>query len=136
MIGSGSFGYVFKAKDRHTDRIVAIKRSLKLTSIVSREYEVLELLRGAENCVQMLDIFYTLDFNTKVIQNLVLEYMPSNLQQFISKKQVTKHNRKEIVRQLLIGLIALKRNNVMHRDLKPENVLIQESPINKITIKL
>lgn len=79
VIGSGSFGYVFKAKDRHTDQIVAIKRSLKLTSIVSREYEVLELLKGAKNCVQMLDIFYTLDFNTKVIQNLVMEYMPYNL---------------------------------------------------------
>ena len=49
VLGSGSFGYVFEAKDRKTNTIVAIKRSLKVTNIVSREYEVLEMLKGSDN---------------------------------------------------------------------------------------
>jgi len=52
-------GYVFEAYDTVSKRQVAIKRTTKAGEFVSREFEVLEKLRGCENCIQMLDIYYS-----------------------------------------------------------------------------
>ena len=54
-------GYVFEALDLNRDCKVALKRTQKAGNIVSREYEVLSLLKGAPNVVQLLDFFYTVD---------------------------------------------------------------------------
>jgi serine/threonine protein kinase len=52
---------VFEAMDRNTNTKVALKRTMKVGNIISREYEVLSLLKGCENIVQLLDFFYSLD---------------------------------------------------------------------------
>jgi glycogen synthase kinase 3 beta len=57
--GSGSFGYVFKAIDLNTNTEVAIKRSQKVGNLVSREFEILQEVNGCDQCVRLLDIFYT-----------------------------------------------------------------------------
>jgi len=44
-------GYVFEAIDPHTGESVAIKRTSKSGEYVSREFEVLDKLRGCENVV-------------------------------------------------------------------------------------
>lgn len=50
-IGHGAFGYVFEAIDKNTGDTVALKRTMKVGNVVSREYEVLTLLKGATNVV-------------------------------------------------------------------------------------
>ena len=54
-------GYVLEAIDLNKDIKVALKRTQKAGNIVSREYEVLSLLKGAPNVVQLIDFFYTID---------------------------------------------------------------------------
>ncbi len=44
-------GYVFEAIDKNTGKTVALKRTMKVGNVVSREYEVLTLLKGATNVV-------------------------------------------------------------------------------------
>lgn len=76
--GAGAFGYVIEAYDRANDTRVAIKRTHKVGSKLSREYQVLTELRDCEQCVKMLDTFYTINDDAKVIQNVVFEYVSSN----------------------------------------------------------
>jgi len=54
-------GFVFEAFDENRDVKVAVKRTQKAGNIVSREYEVMTLLKGAPNVVQLLEFFYSLD---------------------------------------------------------------------------
>ena len=61
VIGHGAFGYVFEAYDFNRKCKVALKRTQKVGTIVSREFEILDLLRGKENIIQMIDFFYTFD---------------------------------------------------------------------------
>jgi len=61
VIGNGAFGYVFEALDVNRQQKVALKRTQKAGNIVSREYEVLSLLEGAPNIVQLVEFFYTVD---------------------------------------------------------------------------
>ena len=50
---------MFKASDPETGEIVAIKRTSKSGEFVSREFEVLDRLRGCEKVVQLLNIYYS-----------------------------------------------------------------------------
>jgi hypothetical protein len=72
VIGHGTFGkypnflnsllgYVFEAYDNNKKIKVALKRTQKAGSMVSREYEVLSLLKGAPNVIQMHEFFYSMD---------------------------------------------------------------------------
>ena len=46
-----TIGYVFKAFDRNKGVYVALKRSMKVGNIMSREYEMLSLLKNCPNIV-------------------------------------------------------------------------------------
>lgn len=76
---------MFEAFDTVANRKVAIKRTTKAGEFISREFEVLEKLRQCENCIQMLDIYYSKGEDGKNIQNLVFEYCSQNLEDMIQK---------------------------------------------------
>jgi serine/threonine protein kinase len=76
--GAGAFGYVIEAYDRNRDARVAIKRTHKVGTKLSREYQVLAELKDCDQCVKMLETFYTVNDDGKVIQNIVFEYVSSN----------------------------------------------------------
>jgi serine/threonine protein kinase len=77
--GAGAFGYVLEAYDKKNDTRVAIKRTHKVGTKLSREYQILSELRDCDQCVKMLDTFYTVNDEGKVIQNVVFEYVPSKI---------------------------------------------------------
>jgi len=76
-------GYVFEAFDHDRNCKVALKRTTKAGEYVSREYEVLEMLKDCKNCVKVLDIFYTKTDEGKMAQNLVFEHCNTNLENMI-----------------------------------------------------
>ena len=61
LLGCGTFGAVYQAIDEQTGEMVAIKRAQKMGSMVSREIELLRMVSGHENCVAMLDAFYSFE---------------------------------------------------------------------------
>lgn len=67
VIGNGAFGYVFQCFDQNRNCMVALKRTQKAGTVISREYEILEMLKGATNVVQLLDFFYSKDGKNRLI---------------------------------------------------------------------
>ena len=127
--GSGAYGYVIEAYDRKKDIRVAIKRTHKMGTKLSREYEILSELKGCDYIVKLLDVFYTANDDKKVIQNLVFEFVPSSLEKFIEtykkeKKIIPIEKIKKISKQILLGLNFCHKKNIIHRDLKPDNILL------------
>lgn len=81
--GAGAFGYVLEALDTLTGQRVAIKRTHKVGKKLSREYQILEQLCDCENVVKMLNTFYSVNDDGRVIQNVVFEYVESNKLTFL-----------------------------------------------------
>lgn len=137
VVGSGSFGYVFEAWDHTNNRKVALKRVEKVGTQLSREYEILFELRDCDHVVKILDFYYSKTDNSKLIQNIVFEYMTDNLenrlQTYMKQKRLfTEYQVKTYIYQILKGLEFFHAKNIAHRDLKPENVLISEDDKLKI----
>ena len=135
--GQGAFGYVIEAYDRVHDTRVAIKRTHKVGSKLSREYQVLSELKDCEYIVKLLDTFYSVNDDGKVIQNLVFEYVTRSLEAYLeehrkSKKFIKIEKIRSIMKQMLLGLEYCHSKNIVHRDLKPENVLFTSDDRVKI----
>lgn len=90
VIGNGAFGYVFEAYDNNRQCKVALKRTQKAGNIISREFEILDMLRGKENVVQLLDFFYSIDDKHRIIQNTVLEYCDMSLEDVLKTLDLKK----------------------------------------------
>ena len=128
VIGHGAFGYVFKCYDKNRDCMVALKRTQKAGQIVSREYEVLDKLKGSANVIQMLDFFYTKDEKCRIIQNIVMEFCDESLEQVIvvhSHQEIQMMHIKHYALQMFNGLAEMHKQGIAHRDLKPENILLK-----------
>ncbi|XP_046328358.1 cyclin-dependent kinase 9-like [Haliotis cracherodii] len=142
-IGQGTFGEVFKAKDKKTKRLVAMKKVLMenekegfpITAI--REIKILQLLKN-ENVVSLIEICRTKvsPYNRfKSTFYLVFEFCEHDLAGLLSNANVkfTLGEVKKVMQQLLNGLYFIHSNKILHRDMKAANILITKTGILKLT---
>ena len=142
-IGQGTFGEVFKARDKKSkSKIVALKKVLMenekegfpITAL--REIKILQLLRH-ENIVNLIEICRTkaTQFNKhKSTFYLVFDFCEHDLAGLLSNFNV-KFNLgeiKKVMQQLLNGLYYIHSNKIIHRDMKAANVLITKQGILKL----
>jgi len=142
-IGQGTFGEVFKARDKkNKQKIVALKKVLMenekegfpITAL--REIRILQLLRH-ENIVNLIEICRTkaTQFNRhKSTFYLVFDFCAHDLAGLLSNFTVkfSPGEIKKVVQQLLNGLYYIHSNKIIHRDMKAANVLITKQGILKL----
>ncbi|KAK7468004.1 hypothetical protein BaRGS_00036748 [Batillaria attramentaria] len=128
-IGEGTYGTVFKAKNRETHEIVALKRvrldddDEGVPSSALREICLLKELKH-KNIVRLHDVLHS---ERKL--TLVFEYCDQDLKKYFDtcNGEIDPDTVKSFMYQLLRGLDFCHSNNVLHRDLKPQNLLINKN---------
>ncbi|KAI5705192.1 cyclin-dependent kinase 1 isoform X2 [Diaphorina citri] len=127
-IGEGTYGVVYKAKNKVTGALVAIKKirmenddeGIPATAI--REISVLKELNHP-NIVQLHD---TMIENYRLY--LIFEFMSMDLKKYIDtvpKGQFLAADKvKSITYQIFQAILFCHKRRVLHRDLKPQNLLI------------
>lgn len=135
-IGEGTYGVVYRAKDRQSGDIVALKRirmeleeeGLPVCSV--REIGLLMTL-SHHNIVELIEIVMGHELDTMF---LVMSYCEQDLASLIDnmKSPFTEPQVKCIMLQLLEGLAYLHENFVIHRDLKVSNLLLTDKGCLKI----
>nr|CAB3229488.1 cyclin-dependent kinase 9 [Phallusia mammillata] len=141
-IGQGTFGEVFKARDRKSGRLVALKKVIMenekegfpITAL--REIKILQLLRH-DNVVDLIEICRTkpTQYNRcKGSIYLVFEFCAHDLAGLLSNAVVkfTLGEIKKVMLQLLEGLFYIHRNKILHRDMKAANILITKNGVLKL----
>uniref|UniRef100_A0A8C5MIQ7 cyclin-dependent kinase n=1 Tax=Leptobrachium leishanense TaxID=445787 RepID=A0A8C5MIQ7_9ANUR len=134
-IGEGTYGVVYKARNRETGEVVALKKirldteTEGVPSTAIREISLLKELNHP-NIVKLLDVIHT---ENKLY--LVFEFLNQDLKKFMDGSNITGIPLtliKSYLCQLLQGLAFCHSHRVLHRDLKPQNLLINEDGAIKL----
>jgi serine/threonine protein kinase len=133
-LGEGTYGVVYKAKDKRNSDIVALKRirleqeeeGLPATAI--REISILKDLKHP-NVVDLKEVI-----NAKGKLTLVFEFMDKDLKKFMEtqKKNLAPMLVKSYAYQVLAGLCYCHCRRIIHRDLKPQNLLLNRAGLIKL----
>ncbi|CAH0403220.1 unnamed protein product [Chilo suppressalis] len=130
-LGKGAYGIVWKAVDKKTKEVVAIKkifdafRNQTDAQRTFREIIFLQSFRNHPNIVKLHSIHRAL--NNRDIY-LGFEYMETDLHNVIKRGNILKDiHKRYIMYQMLKATKYIHSGNVIHRDQKPSNVLIDSA---------
>lgn len=133
-LGEGTYGVVFKASDKRTGEIVALKRirleqeeeGIPPTSI--REISILQELHHP-NVVGLKEVI-----NSQGKLTLVFEYLDMDLKKYLDTQRAPASPIliKSYAYQILCGLCYCHCHRIIHRDMKPQNLLLDKAGMIKI----
>ncbi|XP_044260235.1 cyclin-dependent kinase 11B-like isoform X2 [Tribolium madens] len=138
-IEEGTYGVVYRAKDKRTEDIVALKR-LKMEKEkegfpITSLREINTLLKGQHpNIVTVREIVVGSNMDKIFI---VMDYVEHDLKSLMETMRHKKQNFmpgevKCLLKQLLLAVAHLHDNWILHRDLKTSNLLLSHKGILKV----
>ncbi len=139
LLGEGSMGVVYKARDRQLDRLVALKvlherlaSSAEFVARFEREARAISALNHPN-----IATIYAVG-QAEGQRFLVLEYLPggtlsSKLEGLGEGEMLPVAEVVDCALQIANGLGHAHRRGVVHRDVKPDNVLLSDEGVLKVT---
>lgn len=124
QIGKGGNGIVYKATERSSKQVLALKKvPLNMNSL--NEVEIMKELDKHKNIIRFVD-----SYREENDVYIVMEYVPyvsledhishlNSIGKYLSEPQIA-----YVLREILAGLDHMHRKNIIHNDLKSGNVLI------------
>src|SRR5260370_10826931 len=133
-VAEGGMGAVYKARDIHLGRLVAIKALLpeKVTQADNRRRFVQEAKAASAlnhpNIITIYDIAQEND-----VDFIVMEFVPGNtLAQLIPAQGLPVTEALQYARQVTDALIHAHAAGTLHRDLKPANIMVRDDGLVKL----
>jgi cyclin-dependent kinase len=134
-VGEGTYGKVYRAREKATGKIVALKKTRLhedeegVPSTTLREISILRMLARDPHVVRLMDVKQGLSKEGKTVLYLVFEYMDTDVKKFIRSfrstgKNIPTQTIKSLMYQLCKGMAFCHGHGILHRDLKPHNLLM------------
>ncbi|MGI8961311.1 MAG: protein kinase domain-containing protein [Bryobacteraceae bacterium] len=128
-LGEGGMGVVWKARDAHLDRFVALKTlpAERLADVERKRRSVQEAKAASAlnhpNIVHIYDIA-----EADGVQFIAMEYVPGKtLDQLIGRKGLRVNETLKYGVQIADALAQAHAAGIIHRDLKPSNIIVGEN---------
>ncbi|KAL6999306.1 Cyclin-dependent kinase B2-2 [Sarracenia purpurea var. burkii] len=134
-VGEGTYGKVYRARERATGKIVALKKTRLheddegVPPTTLREISLLRMLSRDPHVVRLMDVKQGQSKEGNTVLYLVFEYVDTDMKKFIRSFRQTGENIptkivKSLMYQLCKGVAFCHGHGVLHRDLKPHNLLM------------
>ena len=136
MLGTSSYGTVYKAKRKKDNKLVIIKEYLRFqegaTQVYEKDLEYMELLKS-EHTVKLIETKQAND-NLYIIR----EYCYGTLEEFIKSHStdVPIYEIQKILKQLVEPFKKFNENKLIHKNIKPTNILISFKGLKDFIVKL
>ena len=133
-VGEGGMGVVYKARDLHLDRFVALKflPPERLADETRRQRFVQEAKSAsALNHPNIIHIYDVAEANGTIF--LAMEYVSGRtLSQLIARKGLPLNDVLKFATQIADALAKAHAAGIVHRDLKPSNLMVTEDGLVKV----
>src|SRR5881409_3353465 len=133
-LAEGGMGVVYKARDTHLDRFVAIKvLPAERVADPERKRRFVQEAKAASalnhpNIVHIYDIA-----DADGVQFIAMEYVPGKtLDQMIGRKGLRLNDALRYAVQIADALAKAHSAGIIHRDLKPSNIIVSEDGLVKV----
>lgn len=133
-IGSGAYGVVWRAVDRKTKQVVALKKvydGFGNQQDAQRTYREVMLLQRLDhpNIIRLLNVMRAVNGNDLY---LVFELMETDLHAVIRSGILQPIHKQFITYQIVRCVRHLHARKIIHRDLKPANILLNSECVAKM----
>ncbi|OAY84622.1 Mitogen-activated protein kinase kinase kinase YODA [Ananas comosus] len=138
LIGSGTYGNVFEATNRHTGALCAMKE----VNIIPDDAKSAECLKQLEQEIKFLSQFKHPNivqyYGSELIEDrfyIYLEYVhPGSINKYVRQHfgAMTESVIRNFTRHILNGLAYLHSKDIMHRDIKGANLLVDVHGVVKL----
>lgn len=135
-LGSGSFGYVFKAWDTTLKRLVAIK--VQRAGLLATDEATKRFLLEAQSTAKLNHPNIVSMHDTVRLENdtycLVSQYVEGeSLESALKKSQLSANDCARLIAHVADALHFAHEMGIIHRDVKPSNILIDHIGVPHIT---
>ena len=126
-LGKGAYGIVWRAQDKKTKEIVALKKIFDAfqnstdAQRTFREVMFLQEMKGHEHIVSLLNV-HKADNDRDIY--LVFEHMETDLHAAIRANILQEVHKQYVMWQLMKALKFMHSAKLLHRDIKPSNLLL------------
>jgi len=134
-LGKGAYGIVWKAHDKKTKEVVALKKIFDAFQNATdaqrtyREVIFLNQMGNHENIVQLQNVLKA--DNDRDIY-LIFEYMETDLHAVIRANILEEIHKQYIMYQSFKALMYMHSAKLVHRDMKPSNLLLNSECLMKV----
>jgi serine/threonine protein kinase len=130
VLGSGAFGFVFKAQDTQLGRIVALK--VQRAGALATDEEVVRFVREAHCTARLSHPGIVAVYDTLLADDrvgcLVTEYIEGeSLEAHLKARQFSFEASAQMVANIADAVQHAHEQGVIHRDLKPSNILLDRA---------
>ena len=134
QLGKGAYGVVWRAIDRRTKKVVALKKifdAFQNSTDAQRTFREVMFLQALkhDNIITLQNVLRA--ENDKDLY-LVFEFMETDLHAVIRARILEDIHKQYIIFQLLKTLKYLHSAEVLHRDMKPSNLLLNSDCLMKV----
>jgi len=134
-LGKGAYGIVWKAHDKKTKEVVALKKIFDAFQNATdaqrtyREVIFLQQMGNHENIVQLQNV---LKADNDLDIYLIFEYMETDLHAVIRANILEEIHKQYIMYQSFKALMYMHSAELVHRDMKPSNLLLNSECLMKV----
>lgn len=127
-LGRGGMGIVYKVKDLHLQRIVALKMLLQTST---DEISIKRFLREIQTCAKLKNQYLIEIYDSNVENNKYFFTMQCieglSLKEYVQQNRLSRKQIIDIMTKICDGIHYAHSKGIVHRDLKPANIMIDKN---------